>query len=423
MFTIRHAGFCWGLAAILCLAVAVRVQAGPNDILEQQKQLLKVAADKMEQQTNDALAEAKKIAASDPTQATAVLKKVLAQLESDNALTDARRNSLIKTVKDRIIAIKGAAAEKPVKGGDAKSDTETTSEQKIINRTLELIEKMQREGRTAEASRLANDLARRYPDNAAVKAAVRTTAAVDATKSGQEIVNDADKRILATLNQTDKSAIPPNGDVEFPKDWAKKMADRKGLNEQILSAKELQILKALSSTIKPEYSNASLTDVLDDLATKLNVTFVVDKASLSDAGVTSDTQVNLNFPRGVAARTGLRKILSDLGLTYVIKNETVQIVSEAKAKEMMVTRTYYIGALMAGGQFNDAGIRFNPWFDQIQAAQNVKALVEMIQGSIDPQSWEANGGKGTIKFYAPTMAIIIRQSAEVHGMMGGGSAK
>lgn len=422
MYIYRHAGLCWGFAALLCLPAVASAQ-GRSDILEQQKLLLKVAADKMEMQTTDALAEARKLAASEPAQAVAVLKKVLAQLESDNALSDARKASLIRTVKDRITATQTAAApaKQPVKGSEPTADT-ADSEQRIINRTLELVAKMQREGRAEEANRLVSDLARRYPDNLAVQTAVRTSATTVQLKTGSETINDTDKRFVGTLTSVDKSAVPPNGDLELPKDWAKKMADRKNVNEQVLTAKELAILKALNTTIKPDYPNAGLMDVLDDLSQKLNITFAVDKVSLAEANVTSDTQVNLVLPRGITARTALRKILADVGLTYVIKNETVQVMTEAKAKELMTTRVYYIGNLMTGGPYADAGIRFNPWFDQLQVQQNVKSLIDMIQGSVDPQTWQANGGSGTIRFYAPTMSLIIRQSAEVHGMMGGGSA-
>jgi hypothetical protein len=85
----------------------------------------------------------------------------------------------------------------------------------------------------------------------------------------------------------------------------------------------------------------------------------------------------------------------------------------------MVTRTYYLGDLLAGGQFAQAGIMFNPGLDQIQAMQNVVNIIGIIQSSIDPQTWQANGGLGSITFVGGQMALVIRQSAEVHGMLGG----
>src|SRR5262249_31369510 len=161
-------------------------------------------------------------------------------------------------------------------------------------------------------------------------AVLRTTGTIDSIKAGRDTVKDTDDRVLGTLKQVDKSAMAPNGDVEIPKDWFKKMSARKDVNAPVLTAKEQAILKSLNSPIKPDYKGADLLEVLDDLSNKLDVTFAVDKASLADQGVTSDTQVTLSLPRGVTARTALRKILADVGLTYVVKNETIQIITEAK---------------------------------------------------------------------------------------------
>lgn len=45
-------------------------------------------------------------------------------------------------------------------------------------------------------------------------------------------------------------------------------------------------------------------------------------------------------------------------------------------------------------------------------------LIEMIQTTIAPESWAVNGGKGTMMFYAPQNALVIRQTAEAHEQIG-----
>jgi hypothetical protein len=410
----------WSLTAVLCLPLAAVAQAPRNDLLEANKQMAKVAADKMEKQVSDGLAEARRLATTEPARAKSLLKKLLGDLDADTVLSDTRRTALVRLVKDRMAAV----AEQKAPRGDPKPLTEGSSaEERIIKRSLEMIEKYKRDGRTAEARQIAGELASQYPENLAVKAAVRSTTVSDNLATGRQTRADNEKHVVSAFSKIDESAITPKGDLEIPKDWFQKMAKRKNVNEPVLTEKEQSILKALASPITPEYKNVSLFDVLDDLSNKLNVTFALDKASLADAGVNSDTQVNLVIPRGIAARTALRKMLGEVGLAYVIKNETIQVVTEARAKEMMVTRTYYIGNLLAGGVFADVGIRFNPWYDQLQVMQNVKNVVKLIEGSIEPSSWQSNGGQGTVTFYAPTMSLIIRQTAEVHGMLGSYSSK
>ena len=49
-----------------------------------------------------------------------------------------------------------------------------------------------------------------------------------------------------------------------------------------------------------------------------------------------------------------------------------------------------------------------------QAPNNAQALVELIQTTISPDSWDVNGGESTVFYYAPRHALVIRAPAEVH---------
>ena len=47
------------------------------------------------------------------------------------------------------------------------------------------------------------------------------------------------------------------------------------------------------------------------------------------------------------------------------------------------------------------------------------ALVELIQTTIQPDFWDVNGGPGTIVYYAPLHALVVRATSEVHHKIGG----
>jgi hypothetical protein len=53
------------------------------------------------------------------------------------------------------------------------------------------------------------------------------------------------------------------------------------------------------------------------------------------------------------------------------------------------------------------------------AAESAAELVELIHGVIAPDSWDVHGGPGTIIYYAPLQALVIRASADVHHKVGG----
>jgi hypothetical protein len=47
------------------------------------------------------------------------------------------------------------------------------------------------------------------------------------------------------------------------------------------------------------------------------------------------------------------------------------------------------------------------------------ALVELIQRTIAPGFWDVNGGPGTIVYYAPLRALVVRATGEIHGNLRG----
>jgi hypothetical protein len=106
-------------------------------------------------------------------------------------------------------------------------------------------------------------------------------------------------------------------------------------------------------------------------------------------------------------------VLGAQGLTFVVKDETIQIVTVDRAKSMLTTRVYYLGDLVQGvGQFG--GIQWGPFLNAQQTQANVAALIDMIK-KIDPLSWNGEaGGPGSITYSAATQSIIVRNSAEVH---------
>ena len=56
---------------------------------------------------------------------------------------------------------------------------------------------------------------------------------------------------------------------------------------------------------------------------------------------------------------------------------------------------------------------------QSGAPDNGQELVDLIQRVIAPSSWEVNGGPGSIYYWRPFQALVIRQTGEVHEQIGG----
>lgn len=48
-----------------------------------------------------------------------------------------------------------------------------------------------------------------------------------------------------------------------------------------------------------------------------------------------------------------------------------------------------------------------------------QALVDLIEATIAPESWDVNGGPGTIKYWPAWHVLVVRQTDEVHEQLGG----
>lgn len=48
-----------------------------------------------------------------------------------------------------------------------------------------------------------------------------------------------------------------------------------------------------------------------------------------------------------------------------------------------------------------------------------RRLIDLIQTTIAPETWDVNGGKGSIRYYSPLQVLVVRQTGEVHHQFGG----
>jgi hypothetical protein len=53
-----------------------------------------------------------------------------------------------------------------------------------------------------------------------------------------------------------------------------------------------------------------------------------------------------------------------------------------------------------------------------QIDANGKALVDLIERTINPAFWDVVGGPGTIVYYAPLQCLVVRATSEIHGQVG-----
>ena len=293
---------------------------------------------------------------------------------------------------------------------------------------MERIRGLQKDGQTDEARRDAEVLAKQHSTNPTLQAAEQTAAAADQAAANRNQRSEAERRLAALSRDISRSATPPLGEMDYPADWVKRVKGRLGM-DAALSAEDKAILRALNAPVSVDFKNASINEVVEYLSAKAKQPIMLDREALNEAQISYDTPVTVKLD-GVSLRTALKRILGDLGLAYVIKDQSLQVTSSVRAKEMLIVRTYYLGDLLGQGTLgfyfplgnpgNSSGFPVGSPNNGPVVAQQAAQIMDSIEATIEPGSWQKNGGSGTITFSAPIAALIIRQSAEVHAMIAGG---
>lgn len=376
----------FALCVTTATAFAGAALAQPRDPLPEVRERLKIEAQRIEKKVQDDRMRAYRLLRSDPEEALDLLKGLIGTLRKDTALSEERRKSLVDVVQRDVGNVRALSS---------------------VRRNVEP---------AAAAARIDP---RRTPDPrvaAGGKSAYDTAAQRIQQMNGRvaEARSFRDRRGDRTTNAltgVDKSSVPARSEYDLPDDWKEKSKRRSSAVK--LTDKEKAILEALKKPVKIDYNMETFQSVIDHLSRQMGQDIIVDKQALGEANIGYDTPITLRFNKPVSARTALKRVLADVNLAYVIRKETIEVTSVQRAREMMTVRTYYVGDLLGvvspllPAVVND--------FQMIQA---VGIILNEIQ-KIEPESWQDKGGPGTVTFDPVRMAIVVKQSAEVHYMLNG----
>ncbi|MSU76557.1 MAG: hypothetical protein EXS16_00525 [Gemmataceae bacterium] len=349
----------------------------------------KVAAEKLIGDVKDALKRSDKLDSAD---AKYLLNRLLRDVRDSNVLLNSERDSLVQSIQIRIRAVDDRANYKRV-----------TDEQ----RPLALPPATTRPGGP------------KFVDTPPAKGGTSTFAKdfIGSAKNAQQIaaagISAREKVIVEIGNARERDLVPATDGTTFPKNWAQLSAMRKKQLGPQLTPREVALLKALNSTLNIDY-NDRLKLVLDSLQERSGIVLFMDEPSVQDVRLDYDDQVNLKFGQ-MTVRMALKKILGDRGLTYIVKEGSVHVMTPKKASEYTVLRSYPIEDLVGGDP--QVMMMFGPFMAQQMMAYNANQLIKLIQTVVEPDYWQPNG-PGVITFFPPTKSIFVRASAEVHYQLG-----
>ncbi|MEL6108777.1 MAG: VWA domain-containing protein, partial [Planctomycetota bacterium] len=135
-------------------------------------------------------------------------------------------------------------------------------------------------------------------------------------------------------------------DAEVWQRLSRRRLDRYGSIELVGdNATERRIEATLSQETSQSFLETPLSDAVQQLSDTHDIPIVIDNRALEEIGLDSDTPVTLDL-KNVTLRSFLRLMLRDNDLTYLIKDEVMQITTTEAAEDNLVTKVYPVGDLV-----------------------------------------------------------------------------
>jgi len=161
------------------------------------------------------------------------------------------------------------------------------------------------------------------------------------------------KAVVDTLYEVEKAYMPFPGEppILYPpaEVWQQLTARRRekysSMDLASQGASEMLITKALKDPTELEFIETPLQDVIDTLEDYHKIQIEIDTKALDDVGVPTDVPVTKSL-KGISLRSGLRIMLGELDLTYVIEDEVLKITTPEEAENKLSTKVYPVADLV-----------------------------------------------------------------------------
>ncbi len=414
------------LAVGLGLGAAVtHAQTPPTELVDRTKQKLLATESTLSNEVAEVLRTAPGVAKVDAAKAVRNLKEASGKV-AGASISEKKREELFKQLDAAIAAIQkpgtaptteskvdAAILERVLRDEKNRKVIDAgTLEAKEVNEAFDAIAKAIDDRRDADAKRTLAAVAAKYPNNPSVLLLQGQLSNADAVTASRLYAQDASKRYKRAYDDVLVAALPNGKDLELDPKWKEKRDFRNKLNAPKLTAEEEKLLKSLDTQIKGGLKDAPFQEAVQLLSTAIDQKIYVDSKSLEGRGVNLDDKVDV--PSGLTARSALRIMLQSKGLTFVLRENVIQVVTVEDAKKQCVARAYDVRDLVSGGVVVG---NLGPWgafLDYQAAAANAQIIIDAIKKGVEPSAWEESGGVGSITFHHGTMSLIVRAPSEVH---------
>lgn len=443
---------------------------GPPDALTSAADKSDVQYDRLRTEVMNSVFRAEKMKTTNPDEALQILDNTLATIEATPLSRESletlagyvrRSHASISAWRDQ--QAPNIAREDKNRNVIEAIRLETEAKIRIEQEFADLVEDFNlkmKERRYAEAELIARKAKDLNPD------LPQATIMVEKAKLQKQIAFNEDVKerkadsFLQSLNDVEEAMIAPGRDYNMPdaRSWGEltKRRERLGrVDSRERSESELKIEKSLGDKVSLHYKDTPLTEVVRQIALDHGINITMKTREIESEGLSVTQMVSIDVD-GITLRSALNLLLDQAGgLVYSIENETLMITNRLEQETKFINVAYNVADLVVPvGIRNPANVgqygNSVPGSERAQSASgngfyqvnddlavsiggngrpsangtgsgsestsnaDFSGLVNLITTTVEPGTWDVDGGQGTIGQEENTLSLVIRQTSAVH---------
>ncbi|QDV84054.1 hypothetical protein [Planctomycetes bacterium TBK1r] len=161
-------------------------------------------------------------------------------------------------------------------------------------------------------------------------------------------------------------------------------------NARMHNEAEQRINAALNDETSITFIETPMQEAMQTLSAQHSIPIVIDQRALEEIGLDADVAVTIDL-KNVTLRAALRLMLRDLDLTYMIKDEVMQITTVEAAEDNLILAMYVLPDNLA---------------------EKADLVIKVMTSTVVPDTWEVLGGNSTAM--AIDHVLVISTTSDVH---------
>jgi hypothetical protein len=150
-------------------------------------------------------------------------------------------------------------------------------------------------------------------------------------------------------------------------------------------------LSRLRDRIDVDFGDVPIQEAVQILETKAQVPIQLDTQSLDALNISTDTPTSCRL-RNVPVETALQSMLRDFDLEFRVDRGIVIVTTLEEAQSNLMHQVFTVGELMHPDS----------------ETESVDQLTDALASTIEPDSWDQNGGTGSITYYQGQLIVANR---------------